>query len=365
MSIKILGTRMGVVSRQKGQSVLQKSVYGHSGYILNKNRAVISTSIKDIIFHKVYLPKHADRKMSDPHTLWSSAQKAERRKDAALARTLDVTLPRQLSAESWIAIAEQIALRFAKCGVPLQADVHCPLANDGFSNPHIHFLIAERTLHADGFDAKKNSDLIKIFRTGYGRPLRNKIADIINDVAFSNGHSHPIVTSEKRPTDYIREPRLPRFVVKQPNSPSAKAMLYRLHMLRSQKSFPKLEDESVNQTSFAEVPEQKIKNDEKLNQFVSADIKIDADVSLSKKQSEIDTLSVTLLRSEILGDAYHEEIYDDQADPPDPESEGVDCDDHDDPQDEPNLEADPFDQDDYEADEPDYDDDSDEPDYNC
>lgn len=117
-------------------------------------RAVVSTPAGQIVHHRVYLPANAEPKYRDPDRLWTAVESAERRRDAVLARRLDVTLPRELPIKALVEIIDRIAERFLSFGVPLQADLHVTASSDGGKNPHAHFLIAERQLFEEEFQKK-------------------------------------------------------------------------------------------------------------------------------------------------------------------------------------------------------------------
>lgn len=205
-----LGTRLGVVQRSRNQTALAVSVYGHSGISMQCGRPVVSTPAGQIIHHRIYLPANAELKYRDPNLLLIAVESAESRRDAVVARRLDVSLPRQLPIDAQVKIVDWIAGRFADLGVPVQADLHITDALDGNPNPHAHFLIAERRLLRDQFERIKCQDVIASFRTGFGRPLRLRLAEIINQVAQESGFPEPLVSASPIAVDRMTEPRMAR-----------------------------------------------------------------------------------------------------------------------------------------------------------
>ena len=128
----------------------------------------------------------------------------------AVGRRLDVTLPRELPITALIDIIDGIAERFLSFGVPVQADLHITGALDGKPNPHAHLLIAERRLLGDQFERIKCQDVIASFRTGFGRPLRLRLSEIINQVAQESGFPEPLVSASPIAVDRMTEPRMAR-----------------------------------------------------------------------------------------------------------------------------------------------------------
>ena len=310
--MRTLGTRLGLIQRSKGQSAIATSIYGHSGLTFSGSKIVKSTEIKEIVRHKIYLPLGADTRFRDPHLLWAAAERAELRKDAVLARRLDLTLPRQLSFEAAAHIVDQVAGRFAAFGVPAQADTHITRAKDSGLNPHVHFLVGERRLIGDAFENVKCIAVIKTFRTGFGRPLRNRLAQIINEVAQEYGHSAPLVSATPFSNDGKREPRLPRHQMRAAKN-NLPPELKKFRASRLPQSFPevgKMDDLSIEFAS--ETPPKigsvNIKNEVVAMLFAPPE-EMDS-LRISPTEADVDLVSFSTLSDP--GDPYAaEEIYED------------------------------------------------------
>jgi hypothetical protein len=89
-----------------------------------------------------------------PGELWAVAEAAERRKDATVAREIELSLPHELSEEQRaqlaFAIAEALVDRYK---FALQASIHSPGTPDGL-NHHVHLLASTRRIGRDGFGEK-------------------------------------------------------------------------------------------------------------------------------------------------------------------------------------------------------------------
>jgi hypothetical protein len=85
--------------------------------------------------------------------LWNEVEKAERRRDAQVARSGIVALPHSLSpegrVEAMVEFARQVALRYR---TPVQADLHAPGRHEKADprNQHFHWQMPTRSLDADG-----------------------------------------------------------------------------------------------------------------------------------------------------------------------------------------------------------------------
>ena len=78
----------------------------------------------------------------EPRQFWQEADVRERRR-GAIARTFQVTLPRELSQEGWLGLAEDVlATYFVR--FPHSFAVHNPKGWDGKDQPHLHVIMSER-----------------------------------------------------------------------------------------------------------------------------------------------------------------------------------------------------------------------------
>ncbi len=125
--------------------------------------------------HEVLLPEGADIRLANAAVLWNTAEAAERRKDAQVAREIVLALPadRVLTTEDRIELARSFAAEhFVAKGLAVQLDVHAPHKERGegegvftqgtggdHTNWHAHLLITTRRIEGDQLSAKKARDL--------------------------------------------------------------------------------------------------------------------------------------------------------------------------------------------------------------
>lgn len=107
----------------------------------------------------VALPEHAPSAWHDRQALWDAVERSERGGRAAVARRVEVALPRELTREQQRELARGIQRYFVAQGMVCDACVHDAL--DG-SNPHVHLLMPLRPCDANGFLPKsKNVYLVR------------------------------------------------------------------------------------------------------------------------------------------------------------------------------------------------------------
>ena len=93
---------------------------------------------------------------TDRARLWHAIETIEKRKDAQLAREVEVMLPRELSFEQQKALLlGYIKAEFTSKGMVADYAIHCHKATDGGDHPHAHILLPLRSFTNEEFSATK------------------------------------------------------------------------------------------------------------------------------------------------------------------------------------------------------------------
>ncbi len=94
--------------------------------------------------------------------MWNAVERAEVRVDAQLAREVELTLPRELTADQQIALVRAyVRENFTDQGMVADVSIHAPKAVDGKAQPHAHILLGLRRLDPTtdtGFSKLKERD---------------------------------------------------------------------------------------------------------------------------------------------------------------------------------------------------------------
>ena len=152
-----------VISRGKGQSAIAASAY-RSGERLRDEQAneqkFYLARAERIEFTGIYAPKDAPEWAQDRNELWNHAERAEKRKDAQLAREIEIALPHELTAEQrrW-AVQDFVREAFVRKGYAADVAIYAPDKKSDERNHHAHIMVTMRTLGAEGFAAKKDPDM--------------------------------------------------------------------------------------------------------------------------------------------------------------------------------------------------------------
>jgi Ti-type conjugative transfer relaxase TraA len=145
-----------MVRRNKGQSVVAGAAY-RSGSKLYENSTGIThdyTHKSGVEHSEILGPKGAPAWVFDRSTLWNTVESAEIRKDAQVAREIEVGLPIELKDKEQVALLRDFVNReFVSKGMVADVGIH----RDNPHNPHSHILLTTRDLTADGFGPKNRS----------------------------------------------------------------------------------------------------------------------------------------------------------------------------------------------------------------
>lgn len=146
-----------IVSRAAGRSAVGAAAYRSGGRLRDERtgRAFDFTRKRGVEHAEIVAPRNTPDWMLDRAQLWNGVEKAEKRRDAQLAREIEVALPRELAAERRAGLVREFVQReFVDAGMIADFAVHVGEARDGAEQPHAHIMLTTRTLTAEGFGPK-------------------------------------------------------------------------------------------------------------------------------------------------------------------------------------------------------------------
>jgi hypothetical protein len=156
----IAGCRVNIVGRNQPRcSAVASAAYMAAEKLLAEydGKTHDYTRKSDVIFYEILAPSGAPEWAFDIEKLTNKMELCEKRCDAQLGRTVQVDLPRELTAAQNIEVARAYASRFTGDGMVALYAVH----DKGDGNPHAHFLLTTRNLDGAEF-GKKNRDWNKV-----------------------------------------------------------------------------------------------------------------------------------------------------------------------------------------------------------
>ena len=90
------------------------------------------TEKSGIVHREIMLPESAPARWADRGTLWNEVEAGEKRKDAQLARDIEISLPRELGRAEAIRLAQDfVREQFVDPGMVADINVHWTQARDG------------------------------------------------------------------------------------------------------------------------------------------------------------------------------------------------------------------------------------------
>ena len=143
-----------IVSRTTGRSAVAAAAY-RSGSSLHDHRTAQTfdyTHKSGVEHTEILTPPLAPSWTHNRETLWNAVEQSEHRKDAQLAREIELGLPVELAKDQQIALLRDYArTTFVSRGMVADVALHL----DNPENPHAHILLTTRDITPNGFGAKR------------------------------------------------------------------------------------------------------------------------------------------------------------------------------------------------------------------
>ena len=151
MAIYHLTAKM--VKRSEGRNAVAAAAYRSGSLLYDEATGITHDYTRKVgVEHtEILAPDEAPAWVFDRGRLWNAVEAAETRKDAQVAREIEVGLPVELSRSEQVALLRDFVKReFVAKGMIADIGVHL----DNPHNPHAHLLLTTRTLTSDGFGSK-------------------------------------------------------------------------------------------------------------------------------------------------------------------------------------------------------------------
>ena len=158
-----------IIKRSQGRSAIAAAAYRSGEKLINDWDGITHDYTKKggVVHSGILLPAHAPPEFSNRSTLWNSVEKAEKSRNAQLAREIEIALPNELDRQSQIRLVRAyVRDTFVSSGMCADFSIHDK--SDG--NPHAHIMLTLRPLKENGewgAKCRKEYDL-----DGRGRRIR-------------------------------------------------------------------------------------------------------------------------------------------------------------------------------------------------
>jgi hypothetical protein len=144
-----------VISRGKGQSSVASAAYRSGERLTDERTGEVKFYRREVQPETMILaPSHAPEWVYDRQRLWNEVEHTEKRKDARLAREINIALPKELTQDQQCElIRDFVQQQFVDQGMIADIAIH----RDDPNNPHAHVMLTTREITTDGF-GQKNRD---------------------------------------------------------------------------------------------------------------------------------------------------------------------------------------------------------------
>ncbi len=181
------------ISRAKGHSATAAAAYRAGIRIEDDRLGVIQdyTKRKGVVSFEILAASGSPDWAFDPTRLWNAAEAAETRKNARVAREMEVALPHELTEIQRQLLAREIGQQLVdRYNVAVQIAIHSPDKKSDQRNHHAHILFTSRQIGAHGFTdyAAKIFDDFKRGRKEV-RHWREQVATTTNIHLANAGHA--------------------------------------------------------------------------------------------------------------------------------------------------------------------------------
>lgn len=146
-----------IVKRSAGRSATATAAYRAGAFIRDERTGLAFdySRKRGVLFAEIMAPANSPKWVVDRAKLWNAIERAERRKDAQLARDLVVGLPHELSPDERVSLVRDfVGEVFVSQGMIADVAIHAPDHRGDERNHHAHILLTLRALEGEGFGPK-------------------------------------------------------------------------------------------------------------------------------------------------------------------------------------------------------------------
>ena len=158
LAVAIYHLSADIVRRSAGRTVTAAAAY-RAGEFITDARTGLPFDYRrraGVLHAEIIAPACAPSWMHDRARLWNAVEAGEKRKDAQLAREIELALPHELTpAERHELVRSFVAAAFVSEGMVADIAIHAPSRREtDRRNHHAHVLLTMRTIEGDGFGPK-------------------------------------------------------------------------------------------------------------------------------------------------------------------------------------------------------------------
>ena len=154
---------MKPIARSGGRSAVAAAAYRASQKLTNERDGLTHdfTRRGGVEHSEIVIPEGSGAEWAkDRSTLWNMAEAAEKRKDARVAREIEVALPHELTAAQRLALTREFSQGLAdRYGIAVDFAIHSPHGATDVRNHHAHIMLTTRKVEVSGLGDKTELEL--------------------------------------------------------------------------------------------------------------------------------------------------------------------------------------------------------------
>jgi hypothetical protein len=147
-----------ILKRSDGRSVVASAAY-RAGERLYDSRIGYAFDYRrrhGVLYTEILAPENTPDWMLDRFQLWNGVEKAEKRKDSQLARSIDISLMCELTFDQNVELLRDFVKKtWIDQGMLADIAIHAPGSDSDQRNIHAHILLTMRVIHSQGFGNKQ------------------------------------------------------------------------------------------------------------------------------------------------------------------------------------------------------------------
>lgn len=201
-----------VISRAKGRSSIAAAAYRSGSQLSDERTGLVHdyTRKSDIQHSEILVPEGSPAWSQDRPSLWNAVEAGERRRDAQLAREVQLALPRELDAERQLELVRGFVRdEFVARGMVADVSLHDHVARDGGGQPHAHVMLTMRPIDGQRFGPKarewNSSELLVHWREQWAQRANGQLAEAGSEARID--HRTLVAQREEAMAQVIAEPQ--------------------------------------------------------------------------------------------------------------------------------------------------------------
>lgn len=163
IGLAIYHLSMKPIARSGGRSAVASAAYRAAQKLTNERDGLTHdfTRKSGIAHSEIVIPEGSKADWArDRSRLWNAAEHSEKRKDARVAREIEIALPHELTADQRLALTREFSQGLAdRFGVAVDFSIHTPDSKTDERNHHAHIMMTTRKVEASGLGDKSTLEL--------------------------------------------------------------------------------------------------------------------------------------------------------------------------------------------------------------